>query len=71
MKQTYPINGRAVRELRVNVLFATQKEIARQVGISPQRYSEIERGGQKVHVGTLRRLAEALGSTPDALRLDS
>ncbi|HSP80714.1 MAG TPA: helix-turn-helix transcriptional regulator [Myxococcaceae bacterium] len=55
--------ARAARER----LGLTQAQVARQVGIAPNVYGRIERGGMMPAVPTLRKLTLALGMSADVL----
>lgn len=61
------IGGNA-RALRLK-LESTQEELAEAVGLSPQVYSRLERGGVLPSLGTLMRLCTAFEVTPDRLIL--
>ena len=58
--------GHRAREHRVR-LPATQEEVAEMIGLSPQVYSRLERGGVLPSLPTFLKLCEALRTTPDAL----
>lgn len=57
--------GARLRELRVSRGLGV-RELARQVGVTPSMLSQAERGMVNPSVGTLFRLAEALGTTTDS-----
>ena len=48
-------------------LFVTQAELAERTGIAEATISRIENGLQRPRISTVRRLAEALGVSPEAL----
>jgi len=54
---------RSVRER----LFVTQEELAERTGMSRATISRIESGQQRPRISTVRKLAAALGVSPEAL----
>jgi transcriptional regulator with XRE-family HTH domain len=54
---------RSVRER----LFVTQEELAERTGMSRATISRIESGQQRPRISTVRRLAAALGVSPEEL----
>ena len=55
-----------LREWRERRLL-TQRELAERVGMTPGSINRIERGVHRPRLGTVRKLAEALGVDPDEL----
>ena len=47
----------------------TQRELAAKVGMSAGQVNRIERGIHQPRLSTIRKLAEALGVTPDELAI--
>ena len=54
---------RAIRDR----LFVTQEELAERTGMSRATISRIESGQQRPRISTVRKLAAALGVTPETL----
>ena len=61
------VNGALIRELRL-CLGMKQKKLAELAGVSRTTVSAIENGGQDVTMGTLGKLASALGVTAKELQ---
>jgi transcriptional regulator with XRE-family HTH domain len=52
-----------IRELRLRQVL-TQVELADRAGLTESTINRLERGLQKAHIGTVRKLAGALGVEP-------
>jgi transcriptional regulator with XRE-family HTH domain len=63
LQQTLGETARAARER----LGLTQAQVAQQMGLAPNVYGRIERGGMMPAVPTLRKLARTLAISADAL----
>lgn len=62
--------GDKVKRIRED-LSLSQRELAKEAGVSPATILKIERGGvESPHPSTLRKLAAALGVEPRDLRAD-
>jgi transcriptional regulator with XRE-family HTH domain len=48
-------------------LFVTQEELAERTGVSRATISRIESGQQRPRISTIRKLAAALGVSPETL----
>jgi transcriptional regulator with XRE-family HTH domain len=66
MRRTVPLSVSAIEERRGN---QSQREIARDAGISQSFLSELESGRKRLTPRTARKLAPVLGTTPDGLML--
>lgn len=58
--------GANVSKLRKKAAM-TQQELADAIGVSYPRISEIERGAGNPRIGTIEKIAQALGTTVSAL----
>ena len=63
---TRRINGATVRALR-DALGIAQGDLAMRIGVHPAYLSNIERGVKQPSPATVRRLADAMGVTVDAI----
>jgi len=57
---------RTLRDHRVSQ-FTTQEELAKKAGLSPTTVNRLEKGREKPMFQTIRKLAEALGVSPDQI----
>ena len=53
-----------LKELRVKAILS-QEDLGRIAGISPATVNRLEKGKQKPHFKTIRKLAKALGVEPE------
>lgn len=60
-------DGDKIRELRQQAGFRTASAFARQIGITPQSMSNIERGKKAASLEMLIRIARELDSSVDSL----
>ena len=66
MTQYFSLDGAKMATARRRAQVSTD-ELARRCGITSTRLYQLQRGGQQVRPGTLRKIAEALGMEPGDL----
>jgi len=62
----YDVDGRKIRALRLRK-FWRQEDLAREAGLQMGTISRIETGYHRPHLGTVGKVAEALGVDPEDL----
>ena len=66
MQMSFDVNGQRLRQLRVERAL-TLRALAERSDVSYDTINKLELGQRPARLSTIRKLADALGSTPNAL----
>jgi len=66
MQQSFKVNGRRLRELRVEKVLSL-RTLSERTGVAYDTINKLELGQRPARLGTIRKLAEALGVEPREL----